>query len=210
MPLPSSSPSPPRHSPPWLTRCGSRCSRCGRATTSPPPAWYSGLTGLTSTAGLMIRLWPARGREKLSNRWPFPLLVITGRYGYQTSTAFSRRQQPGGAVERGDARVHLLRGRHRTCWELLGLRGGGLLDLLNTAVARPAHRAALAPSPWARPALSPGPSRDQYHRPPARCGPVRGVTRRMLRRKMGMSARQITVRPDARPDRVIAARTHSV
>src|SRR5215468_3699081 len=34
--------SPPRHSPPWLTRCGSRCSRCGRATTSPPPVWCSG------------------------------------------------------------------------------------------------------------------------------------------------------------------------
>jgi hypothetical protein len=28
--------------PPWLTRCGSRCSRCGRATTSPSPAWCPG------------------------------------------------------------------------------------------------------------------------------------------------------------------------
>ena len=50
----------------------------------PTASLVLGLIGLTSTAGLTIRLWRARRREELSNRWPFLLLAITGLYGYQT------------------------------------------------------------------------------------------------------------------------------
>src|SRR5215468_6342455 len=75
----------------------------------PTASLVLGLIGLTSTAGLTIRLWRARGREKLSNRWPFLLLAITGLYGPDID-GLHRRQQPGGALGRRDARVHFLRG----------------------------------------------------------------------------------------------------
>jgi len=98
----------------------------------PTASLVLGLIGLTSTAGLTIRLWRARRREKLSNRWPFLLLAITGLYGYQTSTAFTAGSS---LVARSDAAtlvfiffgVGIARAR-----EMLGLRGGGLLDLLAT------------------------------------------------------------------------------
>jgi hypothetical protein len=49
--------------------------------------------GLTSTAGLAIRLWRVR-REKLNNGWPFLLPVITALSGYQISTAFTASSSP--------------------------------------------------------------------------------------------------------------------
>jgi hypothetical protein len=98
----------------------------------PTASLVLGLIGLTSTAGLTVRLWRARRREQLSNRWPFLLLVITALYGYQISTAFTAGSS---LVAQSDAAtlvfiffgVGLAR-----AWELLGLRGGGLLDLLAT------------------------------------------------------------------------------
>ena len=95
-----------------------------------------GLIGLTSTTGLTLRLLRARHREQLSNRWPFLLLVIIGLYGYQTSTAFTAGSSE---VAQSDAAtlVFIFFGVGiARAWELLGLRGGGLLDLLATGGRR--------------------------------------------------------------------------
>lgn len=100
----------------------------------PTASLVLGLIGLNSTTGLTIRLWRARARERLSTRWPFLLLVITGLYGYQVSTAFTAG---GGLAAMDDAAtlvfVFFGVGLARA-WELLGLQGGGLLDLLATSV----------------------------------------------------------------------------
>lgn len=102
----------------------------------PTASLVLGLIGLSSTTGLTIRLWRARARERLSTRWPFLLLVITGLYGYQVSTAFTAG---GGLAAMDDAAtlvfVFFGVGLARA-WELLGLQGGGLLDLLATSVRR--------------------------------------------------------------------------
>jgi uncharacterized membrane protein YhaH (DUF805 family) len=98
----------------------------------PTASLVLGVIGLTSTAGLTVRLWRARKRETLSNRWPFLLLVITALYGYQTSTAFTASSS---LVAQSDAAtlVFIFFGVGiARAWELLGLRGGGLLDLLTT------------------------------------------------------------------------------
>jgi hypothetical protein len=95
-----------------------------------------GLIGLSSTAGLTLRLWQARRRENLSSRWPYLLLVIIGLYAYQVWTGFTAT---GGQEAQSDAAtlvfvffgVGLVR-----AWELLGLHGGGLLELLVTRVRR--------------------------------------------------------------------------
>jgi hypothetical protein len=105
----------------------------------PTASLVLGLIGLTSTVALTIRLWRARRRERLSNRWPFLLLVITGLYGYQVSTAFTAGSS---LVAQSDAAtlVFIFFGVGiARAWELLGLGGGGLLDLLST---RGNHRAA--------------------------------------------------------------------
>ena len=89
-----------------------------------------GALGLTSSAGLAVRLWRARGREVLSRRWPYLLGFIIVIYAAQLITGFAAS---GNAAE-ADATVTFVYamfaiGISRS-WELLGLRGGGPLDLL--------------------------------------------------------------------------------
>jgi hypothetical protein len=119
------------------TRCGSGCSRCGRATTSPSASLVLGLIVLTSTAGLTLRLWRAGHREKLSNRWPFRLLVIIGPYGYQVSMAFTAGSSEAAQSDAATLVFVFFGVGLARAWELPGLRGGGLLDLLTTAAGGP-------------------------------------------------------------------------
>ncbi len=89
-----------------------------------------GLLGLTSTASLTIRLLRARSQEKLSSRWPVLLPLILVLYGFQAATFFTDR---GVRSAQSAATTFVLIffgvGIARS-WELLGLRGGGPLDLL--------------------------------------------------------------------------------
>ena len=125
----------------------------------PTASLVLGLIGLSSTVGLTLRLWRVRQQEKLSSRWPFLLVVITGLYCYQVSTAFTA---PGSEQALSDAAtlvfvffgVGLVR-----AWELLGLRGGGLLDLLVVGVRQTVAKDGAGPdlgdSPGPGPAAGP-------------------------------------------------------
>jgi hypothetical protein len=89
-----------------------------------------GLIGLTSTIGLAVQLWRARTTQILSKRWPFLLGVIAALYGYQISTAFTARA-PQRAQSTAATLVFIFFGVGLVrAWELLGLRGGGLLNML--------------------------------------------------------------------------------
>jgi hypothetical protein len=104
-----------------------------------------GLLGATSTASLAIRLWRARaGGRKFSRRWPVVLPAIAIMYGVQAVTAITSNTAHA-ALKNGATFVMIFFavGIARS-WELLGLRGGGVLDLL---VGRPtALRPASAPA----------------------------------------------------------------
>ena len=88
-----------------------------------------GALGLTSSCGLAVRLWRARGSEPLSRRWPYLLGFIIAVYAAQVISGIA----VGGSGE-ADLTVTFVYimfavGISRS-WELLGLRGGGPLDLL--------------------------------------------------------------------------------
>ena len=88
-----------------------------------------GLLGLTSTAALIVRLWRSRSGEKLSRRWPVLLLLIVAMYLAQTVTSFTASDPRGNGAT--FVLIFFAVGIARS-WELLGLRGGGLLDFLVT------------------------------------------------------------------------------
>jgi hypothetical protein len=90
-----------------------------------------GLLGVTSTASLTIRLWRARsGGRKFSRRWPVVLPAIMIMYGAQVVTSITSHTTHA-ALSNGATFVMIFFavGIARS-WELLGLRGGGVLDLL--------------------------------------------------------------------------------
>lgn len=90
-----------------------------------------GLLGATSTASLAIRLWRVRaGGRKFSRRWPVVLPAIAIMYGAQVVTAITSNTAAA-ALRNGATFVMIFFavGIARS-WELLGLRGGGILDLL--------------------------------------------------------------------------------
>jgi hypothetical protein len=86
--------------------------------------------GLTSSIGLAVRLWRSRGTEALSRRWPYLVGFIIAVYaaqvigGFVASSASARDNLSVTYVY-----VMFAVGISRS-WELLGLRGGGPLDLL--------------------------------------------------------------------------------
>jgi hypothetical protein len=126
----------------------------------PQASLVLGLIGLTSTAALTVRLWRARPRERLSRRWPFLLGAIVVLYGYQAATAFTARG-PAAAQSAAATLVLVFFGVGiARSWELLGLRGGGLLDLLVSHAGSMAHPAPAASAGQAarpdRPAPGPG------------------------------------------------------
>jgi hypothetical protein len=85
-----------------------------------------GLLGAVSTVALIVRLYRARSRERLSRRWPFLMAFIVALYGAQVVTAFtasSAAQAPSAAATL--VMVMFGVGIARS-WELLGLRSGGI------------------------------------------------------------------------------------
>lgn len=89
-----------------------------------------GLLGVTSTAGLTYRLWHARSGEKFRHRWPIALPLIIALYGAQLVTSLTEHTGRA-ALSNGTTfvMVFFAIGIIRA-WELLGMRGGGLFDLL--------------------------------------------------------------------------------
>jgi hypothetical protein len=86
--------------------------------------------GLSSSASLALRLWRARNHEQLSNRWPYLLTLIVVMYAAQlilSATAKTAHQSDSVSVT--FIFIMFAVGIARS-WELLGLKGGGPLDLL--------------------------------------------------------------------------------
>jgi hypothetical protein len=86
--------------------------------------------GLTSSIGLARRLWRSRAGADLSRRWPYLLGFIILVYAAQVISGIVTRTEANEA----DATVTFVYimfsiGIARS-WELLGLQGGGPLDLL--------------------------------------------------------------------------------
>jgi hypothetical protein len=89
-----------------------------------------GLLGLSSTGGLIIRLWQARSSGSLSRRWPFLLSLISTCYAAQAATSFVAGTAAQSHSEASAFVFILFAVGIARSWELLGIRGGGLLDLL--------------------------------------------------------------------------------
>ena len=96
-----------------------------------------GLIGLSSSAALAARLWRARRAEPLSQRWPYLLTLILATYAAQVILALTYRSAAGS----DSASVAFIFGMFAVgitrSWELLGLRGGGPLDMLAQRLNRP-------------------------------------------------------------------------
>jgi hypothetical protein len=96
-----------------------------------------GLIGLTSSAGLAARLWRARGAEALSQRWPFLLTLILATYLAQVILALTNRSAAGSDSASAGFILGMFAVGVGRSWELLGLQGGGPLDLLAQRLAHP-------------------------------------------------------------------------
>ena len=103
-----------------------------------------GALGLSSTIGLALRLWRSRHLGHLSNRWPFFLGIIMAVYAAQLASGIVP-ETPAGAADRTATFVYVLFGVGiARAWQLLGLKGGGLLDELGVTFTPPV-RAPLTP-----------------------------------------------------------------
>jgi hypothetical protein len=126
-------------------------------------AVITGGLGLTSSIGLAVRLWRSRGKEVLSRRWPYLLGFIIAVYAAQVTSGFVA------SSESAQANVSVIflyvmfgTGISRS-WELLGLRGGGPLDLLAQRLEARSSAPPAGPAPAADPDSAPGPGRrDEY------------------------------------------------
>jgi hypothetical protein len=96
-----------------------------------------GLVGLSSSAGLGRRLWQARHGETLSQRWPFLLSLIIVMYLAQTILAIATRSAADSDSNSVTFILIMFAVGIARSWELLGLHGGGLLDLLTQRLDRP-------------------------------------------------------------------------
>jgi len=113
--------------------------------------------GLSSSCGLALRLWRSRRGEVLSRRWPYLLGFIIAVYAAQVISGLVASS----ASAQEDLSVTFLYIMFATgisrSWELLGLRGGGPLDLLAQRLdARPSAPPA-PPAPPAAPAQAASP-----------------------------------------------------
>lgn len=93
-----------------------------------------GTLGLSSTAGLALRLWRNRHAAHLSNRWPYFIIVIMAVYAAQLVTGLLP-ETPAGAADRAATFVYIMFGIGiARAWQLLGLKAGGLLDQLGATI----------------------------------------------------------------------------
>lgn len=91
--------------------------------------------GLTSSCGLALRLWRARGMQQLSRRWPLLLAAIIAIYTAQVVTGLIP-MSPAGQASQTVTFIYAMFGIGiARSWELLGLHGGGPLDLLSQGLA---------------------------------------------------------------------------
>ena len=103
-----------------------------------------GALGLSSAIGLALRLWRSRHLGHLSNRWPLFLGIIMAVYAAQLVSGIVPAT-PAGAADRTATFVYVMFGVGiARSWQLLGLRGGGLLDELG-ATFTPQIRGTLTP-----------------------------------------------------------------
>ena len=103
-----------------------------------------GALGLSSTVGLALRLWRSRHLGHLSNRWPLFLCIIMAVYAAQLASGIVP-ETPAGAADRTATFVYVLFGVGiARAWQLLGLKGGGILDELG-ATFSPQIRGTLTP-----------------------------------------------------------------
>ncbi len=113
--------------------------------------------GLTSSCGLAVRLWRARGTETLSRRWPYLLGFIIAVYAAQVISGFVASS----ASAQADLTVAFVYTMFATgisrSWELLGLRGGGPLDLLAQRLDARPFAPPEPPAPAAEAAQAAGP-----------------------------------------------------
>jgi hypothetical protein len=95
-----------------------------------------GILGLTSTASFYWRMWRVRHDEELSKRWPYLLGLIMVMYAAQAifgGTASNASSSD--SLSANFIFIMFAVGIARS-WELLGIRGGGPLDLLNERLNR--------------------------------------------------------------------------
>ena len=106
-----------------------------------------GTLGLTSSCGLAVRLWRSRTGENLSRRWPYLLGFIILVYATQIVTGFILRTSSSQASATVTFVYVLFTVGIARSWELLGLHGGGPLDLLaqHLASREPLSRGSAAP-----------------------------------------------------------------
>jgi hypothetical protein len=110
--------------------------------------------GLTSSCGLAVRLWRSRGTEALSRRWPYLLGFIIAVYAAQVISGFVA-SSASAQVDLSVTFVYIMFGTGISrSWELLGLRGGGPLDLLAQRLDAHPSRPSVPPAP---PAQAAGP-----------------------------------------------------
>jgi hypothetical protein len=94
-----------------------------------------GTLGLTSSCGLALRLWRARGTQQLTRRWPVLLGAIIAVYTAQLVTGLIP-MSPAGQASQTVTFIYAMFGVGiARAWELLGLHGGGPLDLLTQGLA---------------------------------------------------------------------------
>ena len=115
-----------------------------------------GALGLSSTIGLALRLWRSRAGEDLSHRWPYLLGFIVLVYAAQVVTGLILRT-PSSQASTTVTFIYILFavGIARS-WELLGLHGGGPLDLLSQSLGGRTPLARGSAVPPASPESAPG------------------------------------------------------
>jgi hypothetical protein len=82
----------------------------------------------------------SRRDEALSRRWPLLLAAITAMYAAQASTAFITHTAESAAAQSATFVLIMFAAGITRSWELLGLRGGGPLDLLAERFANPRNQ----------------------------------------------------------------------
>ena len=116
-----------------------------------------GTVGLTSSCGLALKLWRVRAGGDLSRRWPYLLGLIIAVYAAQIISGIVLRT-PDSEATSTVTFVYILFGVGiARSWELLGLEGGGPLDLL---ARRLGTRQPLAGAEARRSAPDPGQDRS--------------------------------------------------
>ena len=115
-----------------------------------------GALGLASSLGLALRLWRSRAGEELSRRWPYLLGLIILVYATQVITGLILRT-PSSQASTTVTFIYILFavGIARS-WELLGLHGGGPLDLLSQSLGGRTPLARGSAVPPASPESAPG------------------------------------------------------